>query len=355
MLKDKFKMLREDLEAHLIEKEFSGVVSISVDHESIFEKAFGLADRQWQIRNTSNTRFGIASGTKLLTALGILILVERKLLSLDQNVLPILLEIPEFKERGLEKIYSPEITIRHLLMHASGIPDYFEEDVSDEFGTFQPEVPWNLLRKPADYFQVFPIEPMKFEPGTAFAYNNGGFVILAAIIEAVSNCGYHEFIETEVLQKCHMDKSGFFELDRLPENTAIGYIKDQRGWHSNIYSLPIIGGGDGGLFTCLEDVAKLWEHLLKGDIISIELLKGCLSTQIKALSEGEYHEYGLGIWILNHPEFPREVYILGCDAGVSFKSVWIESEKILFTVMSNTTSGAWQVVKEIRRHLNLNP
>ena len=64
-----------------------------------------------------------------------------------------------------------------------------------------------------------------------------------------------------------MKNSGFFELNRLPGNTALGYVEDDNGWRTNIYNLPIVGGGDGGAFTTVGDLYTLWDAFLKYKIL----------------------------------------------------------------------------------------
>ena len=318
---------------------FSGVISIKKHGKIIYENARGYAERSNKICNNVETKFGIASGTKLFTALAIGKLIEEGKISFDSKVFDII---------GYNfTLYSKEITIKELLTHTSGIPDYFDEEKVDDFGDFSVSIPWYKLKEPKDYFPVFPKEEMKFSPGERFSYCNSGYVLLAAIVDEVSGMSYKDFVEEYIFNAIGMNNSGFFALNKLPENTALGYIKEDNGWRTNVYNLPIVGGGDGGAFTTVGDLYILWDALLNYKILSKEMVELYIEPYIEAESEGENTYYGHGIWIYKEKEKPVEEYIVGCDAGVSFKSAIIREKDIIYTVISNTDAGAWPIIKEI--------
>ncbi len=243
--------------------------------------------------------------------------------------------------------YDPGITIRHLLTHTSGIPDYYDEENVKDFDGFTVSVPWSELKGPRDYLAVFPDEPMKFAPGERFSYSNGGFIVLGIVIEELTGLAYQRFVETELLGPAGMDRSGFFAMNRLPEQTALGYVEDQVGWRTNIFDLPIVGASDGGVFTTLDDLAKLWRAFWSNEILSHELVTIMTTPFVRAEAEGEHIYYGHGTWIHDDGSGTREVYIEGCDAGVSFRSGTNRAEAFEYTVISNTTGGAWPLLKVI--------
>ena len=240
--------LIETLDASIDTHAFSGVVSIRLHGRILYERAAGYADRSNAIENSRDTRFGIASGTKFLTALAIGKLIAAGKLSLSTRLKDcIVLDFPQQ--------YSPEITIRHLLTHSSGIPDYLDEERVTDFDHFFVNRPWYELRGPRDYLPVFPDEPMKFPPGTAFSYSNGGYILLGVAIEEVTGVSYQQYVERALFQDLGMERSGFFAFNQLPEQTALGYIEEGDGWRTNIYNLPSIGASDGGAYTTADDVA----------------------------------------------------------------------------------------------------
>ena len=142
---------------------------------------------------------------------------------------------------------------------------------------------------------------------------------------------YREFVEREILKPAGMSNSGFFPFNQLPENTANGYLSD--GVTTNIFSIPIRGGGDGGMFTTVADVNRCWHTFMQREILSAELTKSFVGTQVDF--DGSYG-YGLGIW----KDLGKNIlYLVGSDAGVGFHSRYgIESMRVS-TIISNRTDG----------------
>lgn len=318
---------------------FSGVVDVRQQNTVLYVRAAGYADRSNKIANTLDTRFGIASGTKFFTALAIGKLIEAQKLSFATKLNEcVSLDFPR---------YSPDITIRHLLTHTSGIPDYIDEEKITDFDNIDLGVPYYELRGPKDYLAVFPEEAMKFAPGERFGYSNGGYILLGVVIEALTGMRYQDFIEQQIFQPIGMNRSGYFAMNQLPEQAALGYIEDDNGWRTNIYNLPIVGASDGGAFTTVDDLATLRTAFWRYQILSQELVEVYAAPYVHAPTEGEHTYYGHGLWIREDANQARDVYILGGDAGVSFGSSMNPANSVQVTVISNTTNGAWPVLQTI--------
>ena len=293
------------------ENEFSGVISITQESKTVYQKAFGYADIANKRKNRVDTVFGTASGTKLFTALAIGKLIEQGKLSLEDKAFEII-------EYDFPK-YSNEVTIEHLLTHTSGIPDYYPDDECD--GEKAPKIAcsWSELIEPEDYLPIMREDEMMFKPGEGFFYNNSAFILLAYIVAKISGKRYSDFVRDEILLPCGMEKSGFFSFDRLPANTANGYIKIGDTLRTNIYDLPPIGGGDGGMYTTAQDLVKFWDYLLSYKILSKETTEMFIQDKVEAVGEGEDNFYGYGIWVKKKDGTVSE-YITGFDMGVSFNS-----------------------------------
>ncbi|MDQ5827501.1 MAG: beta-lactamase family protein [Chloroflexota bacterium] len=318
---------------------FSGVIYIRQHDTVLYERAAGYADRSNKIANTLETRFGIASGTKFFTALAIGKLIEAKRLSFSTKLTDcIALNFPR---------YSQEITIRHLLTHTSGIPDYYDEEKITDFDTFILSTPSYALKGPRDYLALFPDEAMKFVPGERFSYSNGGYILLGVVIEELTGLKYQDFVEQAIFKAIGMNQSGYFALNKLPEKTALGYVEEAEGWRTNIFNLPIIGASDGGAFTTVQDITTLWKAFWSYEILPKALVEIYAQPYVKVETEGEHTYYGHGLWISADEGQTREVYITGCDAGVSFKSRVNRDTELQVTVISNTTDGAWPVLRDI--------
>lgn len=309
---------------------FDGVIQIHQNDQLVFQRACGLRNRSEQLENNIETKFGIASGTKFFTALGILKLVDDHKLSLDTPVFDIL--------KKPFSTYDSRVTIEDLLRHRSGLPDYYDEDFIKDFDNFKVAVPWHELRKPSDYMAVMPDRTMKYPVNTTFHYNNSGYVLLAMVIEILTG-DYHEYLH-QVLKSIHVHNTGFYFFDHLPSNTAIGYIETENSYRSNIYTLPIVGGGDGGIFTCAKDIFNIWQAFLKGEIVSQHLVDQALRSPFE-------DPYGFGLWLTKYDE-TYQPSISGMDAGVSFVSVYRRDLNLSYTILSNNDHDAFKISNIIR-------
>lgn len=329
------KKIKDTLQKQIQTDTFSGVCSLREKDSVILEACHGYLEWPNKIPINMNTRFGIASGTKLFTALGIMRLVELGKINLDDNPFDYMaFDFPT---------YSNDVTIRHLLTHTSGIPDYFDEAKIDDTNQFFVDVPWNELNKPSDYVSIMPKTPMVFDPGTHFAYNNSGFVLLAIIIESLTG-DYHAWLQKEVLDRAGMTHSGSFRLDQLPRNTAYGYIRLPNGtYKTNQYLLPVIAGGDGGMYTTANDMTDFWQAFMNGKIVKKDLVKEMLTVQYQSKDI----IYGLGLWLekCNEHYLP---YIVGEDPGVSFKSHHNPYTNRTYTILSNTQDGVWPLARTLK-------
>jgi CubicO group peptidase (beta-lactamase class C family) len=190
-----------------------------------------------------------------------------------------------------------------------------------------------------DYLAVLDGHAQKFPPGERFAYNNGGFVVLALIAERVSGTPFAELVKTRVCEPAGMRDTDFLRSDEPGERTALGYL-DGDGLRTNVLHLPVRGSGDGGIFTTAADVHALWSALYAGRIVPVARLAEMVRPRSDVPSESM--RYGLGFWL--HPTGDA-VILEGSDAGVSFRTVHDEGAGVTHTVLSNTTSGAWPVTQ----------
>ena len=335
----RMSQLKQVIEQTVSETSFSGVIFVKLGGSIEFESAYGYADRSNKIWNTVDTRFGIASGTKFLTALGIGKLIDRGKLSLASKLCDCVnIDFPHISE---------DVTIHHLLTHTSGVYDYYDEELVEDIDNFQLDIPCFELKGPKDYIPLFRDGKMKFNPGERFSYSNGGFILLGIVIEEISRIPYADFIQKNIFESYDMSDSGFFAMDRLPERTAFGYLDGEEGWRTNIFNLPIVGSSDGGAFTTVKDVDKLWTAFFEEKVLSKQLTKLFLE---KAVKDEDNRFYGHGVWIY-HEEGNNPVrYLMGWDAGVSFKSTCPSSDSII-TVISNTSAGAWAIDRAIMKQL----
>jgi len=328
-------LLEQEVDAVAEETGFSGVVRVDAGDRIELAKAYGLADRGHEIRNTVDTQFGIASGTKGLTAVAVASLIEDGLLELATTARTVLGEdLPLIDDR---------VTIEHLLSHRSGIGDYLDEEAGLDFADYLMPVPVHELATTEEYLAVLDGHPAKFAPGAKFAYCNGAYVVLALIAERASGVPFHELVRRRVTEPAEMHDTEFLRSDELPGRAALGYLDVNGAARTNVFHLPVRGSGDGGIYTTVADVSSFWRALFAGRIVS----GAFVAELLKARSDVPRHSmrYGLGFWL---HESADVVLLSGGDAGVSFRSVHDPARNITHTVISNTSEGARPVAQLLR-------
>lgn len=321
--------------------QFSGTVLVEQSDVVLADASFGYANRAEQLPNQAGTRYGIASGCKLFTAIAICQLVEEGKLSFDTN-------LQEYLDIDLPK-GSEHITIHHLLTHTSGVPDYFDEDIMDNFEDLWIEKPMYHIRRLQDFLPLFQHGHMKFVPGERFHYNNAGFILLGLLVEKISGLVFTDYVQTRIFQKAGMLDSGYFAFDSLPGKTALGYIDHEDGtWKTNIYSLPVQGGSDGGAFVTAKDMLKLWEALTNYELVNESLTNRLLTPHIQ---DEDRDFYGYGVWIKKIDGSVFKYHVMGYDPGVSFHSAFYPGLDCKLAVCANISSGAFGVLKAIEEEL----
>ncbi len=316
---------------------FSGVLSVREQGESILAQSHGYANRPERIPNTMDTRFAMASGSKTFTSVAVCQLVERGVVSFDTRLKDCLdIPLPQF---------DPGVTLHHLLSHSSGIPDYFDESVMDDYEVVWRERPMYGFRKASDFLPLFADQPMQFKPGEGWAYNNAGFIVLGLVIEQLSGMPFPEYVEKHIFQPCGMTASGYFAMDQLPGGTAQGYIPAGDGeWRSNIYAVPIMGQSDGGAYTTAADLARFWDALLGHRLLSEATVAKMLTPHWPTKATGDEY-YGYGLWIRQENGLPRVYAMIGDDPGVAFFSGFYPAQQIQFTLMGNMADAAWAMLR----------
>jgi CubicO group peptidase (beta-lactamase class C family) len=227
------------------------------------------------------------------------------------------------------------VTVEHLLTHRSGIGDYLDEDDDDYDydATYMLTAPVHQYTTIERFLADLDGHPTRFPPGTRFSYCNGGFMVLALIAERASGIGYHQLVRERVCAPAGLVDTDFLRSDELPERTAYGYVTATR---TNVFHLPILGSGDGGIYTTAADVTAFWRALFAGRIVSSQWVEQMVRPTSDVPEESM--RYGLGFWL--HPTSDA-VLLIGCDAGVSFRSVHDPRSGLTHTVISNTSNGAW--------------
>ncbi len=211
--------LRREIDRVAAETSFSGAVRVDREGAIDVAVAYGLAHRGWAIPNTVDTRFGIASGSKGLTALAVASLIEDGTLDWTTTARSVLGDdLP---------LIDDAVTVEQLLAHRSGIGDYLDEEAGNDIDEYVMPVAVHELATTEQFLAVLDGYPMKFPPDERFEYCNGGFVVLALIAERASGRPYHDLVAERVCRPAGMSDSAFLRSDELPGGVALGYLEER--------------------------------------------------------------------------------------------------------------------------------
>ncbi len=273
-----------------VEKEtgFAGTALVAFDGKPIFETARGLANRQYGAPNTAATRFDLGSINKSFTRVAIGQLLAAGKLRLDDTVAR---HLPDYPNQEVAK----RITIAQLLNHSSGLGDIFGPRFRDSSKV--------LYTTPASFFPLFADQPLQFEPGTGRSYSNGAYMVLGAIIEAVSGESYHGYVAKHVFEPAGMKDAAFVRSDEPVPNVATGYtVQDGRGDNpehhvrSNVHILPVIGNSAGSAYATSSDLLAFDRALRERRLLPIGYTAWYFDDEVaEETTEQFLRGYGTGI------------------------------------------------------------
>jgi len=249
---------------------FSGHVLVSRGGQAVFEGSYGPANRSDGIAISPATRFGLASFTKMFTAVSIVGLMHERGIPYETAVVTLL--PPERRPATLRD----DVTVHHLLTHTSGIADYFEEedDAGGDYADLWRDRPTYRMLRPVDFLPLFGDLPPYREPGIRWQYSNAGYIVLGLLIEELAGVPYTQVVQERVFDPAGMTSSGFFALDEARPDVAVGYLPpavEGGPWRSNIFSIPVVGGADGGAFATAGDIDRFLRAYGDGTLVGERL------------------------------------------------------------------------------------
>jgi D-alanyl-D-alanine carboxypeptidase len=254
-------VLRARLETATAANAFSGAVLVVRDGRTVFEGAYGLADRERGRQNSPLTQFRVGSMNKMLTAVAVLQLVQAGKVRLDAPLGTYLPGYPNVETAS-------KVTIHHLLTHTGGTGDIF----GPQFDANRLE-----LRETDDYLRLYGTRGLLFEPGS-WGYSNYGFMLLGAIVERVSGMRYDDYVAAHVLAPAGMTDTGAAPEDSLVSGRSVGYMWQGGTLVSNAPTLPYRGTPAGGWYATVRDFDRfataLREHRLLDPAHTALLLAG---------------------------------------------------------------------------------
>lgn len=325
----------DSLMSVLVERtEFSGTVLVADKGEVIYHKAFGFANREWNVPNTTDTRYKLASLGKQFTALLILQLAEKGKLRLDD---PLVKYLPEYKVPGAEKIL-----LRQVLSHTSGIPNYHVIPFFDSIV--------NKQRRTLEQFvELFIDKPLLFESGAGSQYSNLGYSALALVAQRVGGKPFSELLRTMIFEPAGMADSFTEDDPRVMPRMADGYVNIYTGYEREQYRDPSSVIGAGHVVSTTLDLFRYDRALRSGKLLSKQMQE----AWVKPAGGG----FGLGWMVMRYPVPGQDsVTVAYHDGGNSgFTTVmyrFLENDRCIVALSNTGVYNIYGVAGRIGRLLH---
>lgn len=311
---------------------------------AMFERGYGLRDLRTKTKIDAHSNFRLASFTKQFTAMAIMLLVHGGKLRYDQTLAEIFPDFPS---------YGKTITIRNVLNHTSGLPDY--EDLMDALEKTTGPV-WSPEHQIQDEEVLALLKQEKngkFAPGASWSYSNSGYVVLGLVVAKVSGKSYGEFLREQIFAPLKMNHTIVYQKGKNEvSNRAFGHSKENGAFKETDQSSTSATLGDGGIYSNLEDLAKWGDALRNHTLLSAEEMKPAL-TPAKLADGSEPHwplepsddnphpgkpvAYGFG-WFLDPYQGHQRMWHTGTTMG--FRTAierFSEGDGLSVIILSNRT------------------
>ncbi len=305
--------------------QFNGAVLVAEKGKVIYKKGFGLANMEWDVPNTTDTKFRLASVTKQFTAMLIMQLVAENKVALD---VPIANYLP-----GYPKAQAEQITLHHLLSHTSGIPNF------TDFPSY-PEV-MGRTNSPSDLMRLFADSALEFTPGERFAYSNSGYTVLGAIVEQVTGMSYEQALHERIFAPLGMIGSGVDHGRTVLKKRASGYDRSGATYTNTSYIDMSVPFSAGAIHSTVEDLFRWDQALYTEKLLPKKYRDLMFQPQIQTGGGGAYG-YGWGVGELsmgNAEERSKTVSHSGGINGFHTLITRIPADSILIVELNNTSSA----------------
>jgi len=294
-------------------------VIVTRDGQTVFRKAYGMADAAKGVALTPETSMRLGSITKQFTAAGILMLAEEGKLTLNDDITKFL---PDYPTRG------KSITIEHLLTHTSGIVSYTGKQGFGAMMNQDTPVP-----KMIDFFKN---DPLEFEPGSVHKYNNSGYFLLGAIIEKVSGQPYATFVEQRIFVPLGMTQTAYEGHERVKGPRAAGHTKTPTGFDASMQISMSLPYAAGALVSTVDDLARWDAAISAGKVLKADSLKKAFTPY--TLTTGKRTGYGYG-WGVGEIRGMPVIDHGGSIPGFSTFALRLPEQKLYVAVLTNADSG----------------
>ncbi|MFT5052144.1 MAG: CubicO group peptidase (beta-lactamase class C family) [Chlamydiales bacterium] len=321
--------LKTFVEGEAKAERFSGTVLFARDGEVLFQGAYGLASRRFDVPNRIDTKFNLGSMNKMFTCVAIMQLAESRQLTIKDPIYKYL------DETWLPLELARKISIEHLMTHTSGLGSYFNETYMQSSRA--------MFRELDDYKPIVYQDTLAFEPGTRWSYSNTGMFLLGVIVQLISDQNYFDYVREHIFEPAGMLNTDSYEMDRPVKNLAIGYSEHDGEWFNNLYAHVIKGGPAGGGFSTVPDLLAFDQALRNLVLLDQEHTELTWSAKPDIGSPS----YGFGFF-QDGNENGRIVGHGGGFSGISSNLDMFLDSGFTAAVMSNIDGGANPVKDYIR-------
>ena len=275
---------------------FDGAVLVAENGKVVYKGAFGLANREWNIPNKTDTKFMLGSVSKPLTATLMLIQVQKGLIDLNKTLADYL---PEFKNKP-----AANVTIKQLLGHTSGMPNY---DITKDF--FPRISRQNFSRE--NYVKVYIDSAISFEPGSRYFYSSWGYFTLGYIMERVTGKTYSQLMKEDIFDKAGMANSGSYHHMQIVPNRATGYDYSFGGFTSADFRDQSNTMGTGDLYSTVNDLFKFHIAISNNTLLNKQLTDEMFTPGIRPA------RYGYGWFNQNFKYTPADSVAANFHLGMT--------------------------------------
>ena len=281
-----------------------------------YHAGFGLADIEWGARITPDTVFRLGSVTKQFTAAAIMLLVEDGKLGLGEPIQSVLSDYPTPGRR---------VTIRHLLNHTSANRNFHS----------QPDVPERTDPTLAEVVGLFKELPPDFAPGERYLYSNSGYVLLGAIIEALSGMAYRTFLLERFFRRLGMRQTRYLYDEPIVAKRARGYSQGPKGVENARTMSMTLPHAAGALGSTVGDLLTWSQALRSGLAVTTQSYAEMIEPA--RLNDGSLNEYGFGLIGLTFRDRPTITHLGGINGFATMMAHFPEDD-LTVVVLSNLDS-----------------
>lgn len=314
--KDKDKQAELDAYIKALEKHqnFHGSVFVAKDGEVLLNKGYGFADFEQNTNNISQTKFAIGSITKQFTAMAIMQLNEKGLLSVEDKISKYFPDFPN----------GDSITIHNLLTHTSGLTNYtnLSEFLDIDLNNKDPMKTIELIKN----------LPLEFEPGKEFSYSNTNYVLLGMIVENITDMSLEDYLQKNIFTPLNMSNTGsyYIENNQFPDTTPYTGFLEIYPVDDELVLTQAYGAGN--IYSTVEDLYR-WDRALSTEqLVKKETLDKIFTEYITMPGAGSY---GYG-WMIADTDMGRQIFHGGNTMGFTANIARYPEKDLVVVILTNS-------------------